>query len=113
MIVPPDYTDEYKNKIRPEINRRLRNLLLSFIGCVIFLIATSAVLDYFGLPDKLIFILFFACAAFYLYQINCFTNIKCPNCKKSLFVLSYIRKTPLTYKGYVSKHCTHCGVRLR
>lgn len=113
MSNPLDYTEEYRNRIRPEINRRLKKFFLSLIGCVLLLVAASKILDYFNLPDKLIFILFFPCAVFYLHQISSFRNIKCPHCKKSLLTLLSIGKVPLISKGYVSKHCPHCEAKLR
>lgn len=108
-----DYTDVYREKIRPEINRRLKRLLLSLVGCVVLLIAFSILLDCFALPDKLIFLLFFPCAAFYLYEIFSFRNIRCPNCNEPLFSLANIGDIPLIPRSYVSKHCPHCGARLR
>ena len=113
MSDPLDYTDVYREKVRPEINRRLKRLLLSFVGCVLLLISFSKFLDYFALPDKLIFFLFFPCAAFYLYEIFSFKNISCPNCGKALFTLANIGDIPLISRSYVSKYCPHCGAKLR
>ena len=108
-----DYTEEYKKRVRPEINRRLKKVFLYLVGCVAFLYIASLILDYFKLPDKLIFILFFPCAFFYLYQIFAFKNIKCPNCSKSLFTLLSMGKVPIIFKGHVSLRCPHCGAKLR
>lgn len=113
MSEPLDYTKEYRDRIRPEINRHLKRVLLSFIGCVLLLIISSKMLNYFNLPDKLIFILFFLCGAFYLHEIFSFKNIKCPSCKKPLFSLISIGKIPLISRSYVGKHCPHCGAKLR
>jgi len=108
-----DYTDVYREKVRPEINRRLKRLLLSLVGCVLLLIAFSMLLEYLALPDKLIFLLFFPCAAFYLYEIFSFRKIRCPNCNEPLFSLANIGDIPLIPRSYVSKHCPHCAARLR
>jgi hypothetical protein len=113
MSDPLDYTQEYRDRIRPEINRRLKRVFLSFIGCVLLLIVASKILDYFGLPDKLIFVLFFPCAGFYLHQIFSFKNIRCPHCNKPLLTLANIGKIPLISKSYVGKHCPHCPAKLR
>jgi hypothetical protein len=113
MPDPPDYTREYRDRIRPEINRQWRKVLLSFIGCVLLLIIVSKILEYFSLPDKLIFLLFFPCAAFYLHQIFSFKNITCPHCGKPLFVLLSLRGRPLLFKSHVSKRCPHCSARFR
>ena len=113
MPDPLDYRNAYREKVRPDINRHLKRLLLSFMGCILLLIAFSKLLDYFDLPDKLIFFLFIPCAIFYLYEIFSFKNIRCPNCKKSLFTLANIGHMPIVSSSYVSKHCPHCGARLR
>jgi hypothetical protein len=108
-----DFTNEYKNKIRPEINRRLRNLLISLAAILILLVLCSEILDYFNLPDKLIFVLFFPCAALYLYQISFFKDIRCPNCRMPLFALLNIGKKTLIFKSHISKLCPNCGAKLR
>jgi len=108
-----DYTNEYKEKIRPEINRRLKRLFVTFIGCVVILIVSSKVFDLFDLPDKLIFFIFIPCAAIYLREIFSFKDIKCPHCDQSLFTTSSIGEIPILNKSYVSKKCPHCGVKLR
>lgn len=113
MADPLDFTEQYKNNVRPEINRRLKKLFLSFAGIIILLFTASKIIDYFKLPDRLIFILFFPCAAFYLYQIFSFKEILCPRCKKPLFNVMSIKKISLISKSHVSKYCQHCGAKLR
>ena len=108
-----DYTEEYRDRIRPEINKRLKRVFFSLIVCVLLLIVASKILGYYGLPDKLIFLLFFPCAFFYLYQIFSFKNIKCPHCQRPLFTLLSIGRIPLFSKSNVSKHCLHCKAKLR
>jgi phage FluMu protein Com len=108
-----DYSNEYRDKIRPEINKRLKRIFVSFIGCTVILIVSSMLLDFFDLPDKLIFFIFIPCGVFYLREIFSFKDIKCPHCDKSLFTTSNIGKVPIIYRSYVSVKCPHCGVKLR
>lgn len=108
-----DYSNEYKEKIRPEINRRIKRLFVIFIGCVVILFVSSKILDFFGFPDKLIFLIFVPCAAIYLREIFSFKDIRCPHCNESLFTTLSTGKIPIISRSYVSKQCPHCGVKLR
>lgn len=113
MNEPLDYSTIYKERIRPEINRRLKRVIFSFLGCILFLYIASVFIDFLNWPDKLIFLLFFPCAIYYLYEIFSFKNIKCPHCKAPLFSLANIGEIPLFPKIHVSKVCSHCGAKLR
>lgn len=108
-----DYTAEYRDKIRPEINRRLKRVFVAFIVTVVVLLGSSKLITRFGLPDKLFLAIFFLCAAYYLKEILSFTSIKCPHCEKPLFVIRSIRKIPILNISYSMRRCPHCGVNLR
>jgi hypothetical protein len=113
MIEPLDYSTIYNEKIRPEINRRLKRLFFSFFGCIFLLYVASVFINFLNWPDKLIFLLFFPCATYYLHEIFSFKEIKCPHCKSPLFSLVNIGNIPLLPKTHVGKYCSHCGVKLR
>jgi hypothetical protein len=113
MSDPVDYSTIYKERIRPEINKRLKRVLFAFFGCILLLYISSVFIDFLGWPDKLIFLLFFPCAIYYLHEIFSFKDIKCPHCNEPLFSLISIKCIPLFSKSRVSKYCSHCGVKLR
>jgi len=105
-----DYTtEEYKNKIRPEIYRWLKRVLLTFVGIVVFMFVVSKVLEGLKLSNELIniigFILFFSCGVFYIRQIYSLNEVRCPNCEKPLFYLTKI------FKSHLGRRCPHCGAR--
>jgi phage FluMu protein Com len=110
---PLDYTEEYVKHVKPEINRRLKKIISSFFGCGLLLIVASLGLDFFNLPDKLILIIFIPCASFFLHHVLSLRDVKCPHCKKPLFILYGIAKVPIISSSYVSSRCPHCGVKLR
>jgi hypothetical protein len=104
-----DYTEEYKTKIRPEIIRWAKRVLLTFVGIVVFMFVVSKVLEGFKLSNDLIniivFILFFSCGVFYIRQIYSLNEVCCPNCEKPLFYLTKI------FKSNLGRRCPHCGAK--
>jgi hypothetical protein len=108
-----DYTEEYKKQVRPAIIRRVRNIFLSLLACVIILMIVSKVIDFLKLPFEIFFVFAFSCGVFYLYHIFSLLDTPCPHCKKPLFALFSIKGKPIIWKFYVSRHCPHCGARLR
>lgn len=104
-----DYTNEYNEQIRPEINKRYKRVIITFIACAIILVISTGILRYSGLPEKLIFLIAIPCGGFYLREIYSFKEIKCPNCNKSLFNQFSIGLLPI----YVSSTCPHCGIRIK
>ncbi|MEW6087089.1 MAG: hypothetical protein AB1498_02145 [bacterium] len=110
-----DYKFEYKNKIRPQLNRQFKKIILSFIFIIFLLLFVSMVIDYLNLPDRIIFLFFFPCAVIYLYQIYSLEDIKCPNCNKLLFTINTvdIRKILIIFKTHGEILCPHCNVKLQ
>ena len=103
---------EYKNNILIVINRRIKKILYSFLGCVVFLIGSSALVNYYSLPEIFIPILFLPCGGVFVYQIFLLKDIKCPYCKESLFTSLYFGKIPTEFKSLFGKKCNHCGAKL-
>lgn len=101
------HSDKYP--VSSEINGWVKRIIIAFVIIVFLLILASVIIDYFGLPDKLIFVVLLPYGVFYIYQIYSFTNIQCPKCGNTLF--SNILAFPI--QVFSVKHCQHCGVKIR
>ena len=97
-----DFRKEYENKVRPKINKCIKSILLTFFAIILILIATSELLEYFDLPEKLILFILFPSGLFFVYQTFRLSKIRCPNCEKPLFT---------SYRTYYGKNCKHCGAK--
>jgi len=107
-----NYTREYKSQVRPEMIKKIRNILLSGLACVLILIIVSKGIDFFELPFEIIFIFAFPLGIFYVYQIFSLEKIRCPNCEKPLlFSLNIKEDTIIFFKMLKSrgKSCPHCN----
>lgn len=111
MINSPKNPIEYDSTIRPQINKWLKKLFISFIGCSLLLIITPELLKLLGFSQKLTPIVFLPCAIFYAFQIFSIKEIKCPVCKKPLFFSLYNAKIPFKLSSLSGKSCNHCGAK--
>jgi len=105
MIDSQKYPIEYKLTIRPQINKWLKKLFISFIGCSLLLIITPHLLNFLGFSQELTAIVFLPCGIFYVYQIFSIKDIKCPVCKSPLFSSLYNAKIPFKLNNLSVKSC--------
>jgi len=108
-----DFSKEYKEGIKPQIKKYLQGIFLSFIGCIVILYIFSKALSFFELPDRLIFLMFFPCSGYYLYKIFLINQIKCPNCRKSIFSTTTIGKLSIFSSDFSIKRCPHCSANFQ
>jgi hypothetical protein len=113
MVDSQKYPIEYESTIRPQVNKWLKKLFFSFIGCSLLLIVTPELLKFLGFSQKLTAIVFLPCGIFYVYQILSIKDVKCPICKKPLYYSLYIAKIPFKLNSLSGKSCNHCGARFR
>ncbi len=111
MINSLKYANVYESTIRPQINKWLKKVLLSFIGCSFLIVLTLKLLEFMGLSQKLTAVIFLPCGIFYVYQICSIKNIRCPICKKPLYFSLYSAKIPFKLNSLSGKSCNHCGAR--
>lgn len=104
--------NEYKDNIRDEINKYLKRIIFSFLGCVAFLAASSAFVSYYALPELLVPILVLPCGIFFVYQLFLLGNIKCPYCKKSLYTSLYLGTLPTGSNAITIRKCNNCGAKI-
>ncbi|MGA3281281.1 MAG: zf-TFIIB domain-containing protein [Smithella sp.] len=104
-----DFRKEF-DQLRPEIRKQGIIAVVLAVGFLPFLLLVK----YFS-PNILFgkyigvgYILLFAYMAF-----RATVKIKCPNCKKSLYVYKYVWKIPILMQGMITDHCQHCGVWLK
>ncbi len=112
MKLQKDLTTEYKNDILLEVNKRIKNIIYSFLACIIFLMGSVVFVSFFSLPETLVAILFLPCGFFFVYQVFLLKNVKCPYCKKSLLTSLYFGKIPTKFNALIVKKCNHCGAKL-
>lgn len=105
-------TNDHKGSIREEINKQLKRIIFSFLGCIAFLAGSSAFVSYYTLPELLVPILVLPCGIFFVYQLFLLKVIKCPYCKKSLYTSLYLGKLPTGSKAITIRKCNNCGAEL-
>ena len=101
----------YESTIRPQVNKWLKKLFISFIACSLLLIITPELLKLLGFSQKLTVIVFLPCGIFYAFQIFSIKEIKCPVCRKPLFLSLYNAKIPFRLNSLFGKSCNHCGAK--
>ena len=101
----------YESTIRPQVNKWLKKLSISFIACSFLLVITPELLILLGFSQKLTAIVFLPCAIFYAFQIFSIKEIKCPVCRKPLFLSLYNAKIPFRLNSLFGKSCNHCGAK--
>ena len=109
-----DYTKEYKNQVRPEMIKRIRNILLSGLAYVLILIIVSKSIDFLELPFEILFVFAFPLGILYIYHIFSLEKIRCPNCEKSLFFSLNIKEDfVITFKILKNRgrSCPHCNAK--
>lgn len=109
-----DYSREYKRQVRPAMIKRIRNILLSGLACVVILIIVSKGIDLFELPFEIFFLFAFPLAVFYIYHIFSLEKIRCPNCEKPLFFSLNIKEnTIISFKIFKNRgrSCPHCNAK--
>ena len=104
-----DCSEYYKNNTLPLINRYYKRIILTFSACIGLLYASSKMIEFLEVDQRLIFVLFFPCAIFYLIQIFSIHKIGCPNCGKSLFSLFEIKRFPVLQSNIPLRKCPHCN----
>ena len=108
-----DCTDEYNKKTRPEIDKCIKNIVVSGIGGVSLTFFASCILKYFNLSDMFMPFIFFLCLLPFLYHLYSLRYINCPNCHKPLLILLGSAKTAIITTTYIRNNCPHCGAKLR
>jgi hypothetical protein len=109
-----DYTREYKSQVRPEMIKRIRNILLSGLACVLILIIVSKSIDFLELPFEILFVFAFPLGIYYVCQILSLEKIRCPNCEKPLFFSLNIKEdTTIIFKILKNRgrNCPHCNAK--
>lgn len=104
--------NEYKGGIRESINKRLKKIFLSFLGCIVFLAGSAAFINYYSLPEILVPILVLPCGFSFVYQVFSLKNIKCPYCKNSLYTSLYYGDLPIGIKTITIRKCNNCGAEI-
>ena len=109
-----DYTKEYKNQVRPEMIKRIRNILFSGLAFVVILLIVSKSIDFFKLPFEIIFVFALPLGIFYIYHVFSLEKIRCPNCEKPLFFSLNIKEDlVITFKILKKRgrSCPHCNAK--
>ena len=106
MQAEPDYSEIYKAKIVPQINRWGIKVLLIFIASGLICFFIDYLKKYFPIPFWVSMPILLAVGIFYVKQIFSIEKIMCPHCHKQLF-------PRMSFGSHLRKHCTHCNVKLR
>lgn len=106
-----DYKNYYESSIYPYYKKWKLNLLISCLMVFLLMLLAIIIATLFNLPPIVIYFPAIIGGLVIYRQTIKIKNIKCPNCKNSLYNSLYNGKITMNSNKHLYKQCNHCNTK--